>query len=283
MLINIMWILCFLIVPIVIAGFFLSQLREKSKLQEMEGKLLRNLKNRSITKVNFDTFALLPDPVSRYFKYVLTNRQPMIALMSMQQTGLLRTNTLTDKWVAFTADQLVVPSAPGFIWNAKMATPFKTHVGVSDSYITGVGSARVNFLSAIVLAKETGAQELNSGALLRYLAEAVWYPTALLPEFGVVWTAINSNAALATLSDRETSVSLEFRFNTLGEVTSIYSPDRFRSLDGDYIQIPWEGCFKNYTIQSGMKVPSYGEVGWHELGILQLVWKGHINKIQFEF
>ena len=283
MLINTLWILSLLIFSIIMATFFFGRRREKSKTQKLEEKLLKNVKNMSDLKVDFDTFALLPEPVSRYLKYALTNRQSIITLMRMEQTGSLRKNTITDKWVRFTASQLVTSSAKGFIWNAKMATPFETHVGVLDSYVAGVGSARVNFLSAIVLARETGAQELNSGDLLRYLAEAVWYPTALLPESGVVWTAINSTASLATLSDGETSVSLEFRFNTLGEVISIYSPDRFRSLDGDYIQMPWEGHFKNYATQSGMKVPSYGEVGWYESGILQLVWKGNINNIRFGF
>ena len=277
-----MWTVGLLTAFGVIAMLFLGKRREKNKAQKLEDRLLQSRKNLRFNKVDFATFALLPEPVARYFRYALTDGQPIVIVMRMQQNGVLRTNTITDKWITFAASQLVVPSAPGFIWNAKMTMPFKTHVGVLDSYIAGVGSGRVNFLSAIEMATATGAKELNSGALIRYLAEAVWYPTALLPESGMTWTAIDDNAALATLVDGDTTVSLEFRFNAIGEVASIYSPDRFRSLDGGYTKMPWEGYFRNYTTQSGIKVPTYGEVGWYELGVLQLVWKGNITKIQFE-
>lgn len=282
MLIDIVWIATSAIIFGVITAFFLGRRREKSNAKKLENRLLQYRKNTCNNRADFATFALLPPPVARYFRYVLTDGQPIINLMRMQQTGVLRTNTITDKWLAFTASQLVVPSAPGFIWSAKVAMPFKTHINVLDACVTGVGSGRVTFLSAIVVAADAGTKELNSGALLRYLAEAVWYPTALLPESGIIWAAISDHAALATLTDGETSVSLEFRFNTFGEVTSIYSPGRFRSLDGGYKKMPWEGCFQNYTIQSGMKVPSYGEVGWYELDIWQPVWKGNITNIQFE-
>jgi len=282
MLKNIIWVLSVVVVLGVIAALFLGQRREKSEAKKLEDRLLQNSKNTRVNKVDFATFTELPKPVARYFSYALTDGQPIINVVRIQQTGVLRTNTITDKWVAFTARQLVVPTARGFIWSAKVAMPLNTHIGVLDSYVAGVGSGRVNFLSAIVLAVDAGANELNSGALLRYLAEAVWYPTALLPESGVIWAAINDNAALATLTDGTTSVSLEFRFNALGEVTSVYSPARSRRMDGGYKQMPWEGCFKNYTTQSGMKVPSYGEVGWYELGVLQRVWKGNIAAIQFE-
>ena len=37
--------------------------------------------------------------------------------------------------------------------------------------------------------------ELNQGELMRFFAEAAWYPTALLPSQGVVWEAIDDNSA----------------------------------------------------------------------------------------
>jgi hypothetical protein len=217
MLKNIMWIGSLVIIFGVIAAIFLGHYREKNKARKLENRLLQNSKKSHINKVDFATFSLLPKPVARYFSYALTDGQPIINTMRMQQSGVLRTNTITDKWVRFTASQLVVPSAPGFIWNAKMAMPLKTYVGVLDAYVAGVGSGRVNFLSAIVVAADASANELNSGTLLRYLAEAVWYPTALLPESGIIWTAINDDAALATLTDGEISVSLEFRLVLWGK------------------------------------------------------------------
>jgi hypothetical protein len=175
-----------------------------------------------------------------------------------------------------------VPAAPGFVWNAKVVMPLATHVRVLDSYSTGTGSGRVSLLSAFAVASDSGAPELNSGALHRYLAEAVWYPTALLPQSGILWTQINDRAALATLTDRGTPVSLEFRFNEIGEVTGIYSPGRFGSFNGGYKQVPWEGHFRNYEVRSGVCVPTYGEVGWYGAGVWQAVWKGNLVDVQYE-
>jgi hypothetical protein len=159
--------------------------------------------------------------------------------------------------------------------------PLATHVRVVDSYIAGVGGGRVSILSAFIVAAEAGNPELNSGALHRYLAEAVWYPTALLPQSGVTWTPLNAHSAVATVTDRGTTVSLEFRFNDIGEVVGIYSPGRFGRFDQAYSQVPWEGHFRDYQSRGGMRIPSYGEVGWYEGETLELVWKGNLIDVQY--
>jgi hypothetical protein len=200
----------------------------------------------------------------------------------MRQAGELRTSTTTDSWRSFTASQIVVPAAPGFVWNAKVEMPLATHVRVLDSYSTGTGSGRVSLLSAFAVASESDGHELSSGALHRYLAEAVWYPTALLPQAGVLWAPINDRAALATLTVKGTTVSLEFQFNEIGEVTGIYSSGRFGRFDGGYRKVRWEGHFRNYEERSGMRVPTYGEVGWYDAGGWKAVWKGNLVDVQYE-
>jgi hypothetical protein len=77
-------------------------------------------------------------------------------------------------------------------------------------------------------------------------------------------------------------VSLEFRFNDLGEVATVYSAGRFGRFDGAYKQVPWEGHFGDYQVRGGMRVPSYGEVGWYEGETLQLVWRGNLLDVQYQ-
>ncbi len=261
----------------------IGQSRETTKADRLITTLLQSESLQVVGPVVFSSFAELPPPVVRYFRYALTDGQQRIKVAKMRQAGELRTSTTTDSWHSFTASQIAVPAAAGFVWNAKVVMPLATHVRVLDSYSTGTGSGRLSLLSAFAVASESGAPELNSGALHRYLAEAVWYPTALLPQSGVLWTPINDRAALATLTDRGTTVSLEFRFNESGEVTGIYSAGRFGRFDGGYKQVPWEGHFRNYEVRSGMRVPTYGEVGWYDAGGLQVVWKGNLIDVQYEF
>lgn len=279
------WLLIIIVAIVVFAilAVFCGQARDTSRVEQLLQQLLANTREATLARVDFTAFAELPAPVARYFRHVLTDDQPLINVANMQQAGVLRTSTASESWAPFTANQLVVPSAPGFVWNARVKMPFATHVRVIDSYINAVGAGRVSLLSAVTVASAAGDKELNSGALHRYLAEGVWFPTALLPQSGVMWSPIDENTALATLTDKGTTVSLEFRFNDLGEVTAIYSDGRFGRFNGEYKQVPWQGHFRDYQIQDGMRIPRYGEVGWYDNEILQLVWQGELVSVQYQF
>lgn len=279
------WLLfaCCVIVISVFIAVFIGHKRESAKVKQLVETLIQSVPRPVTGTVDFGTFSELPPPVARYFKHVLTEGQYLIRTATIQQSGMLRTSAMSEHWSPFTARQLVVPPAKGFVWKAKVDMPLATHVRVLDTYCIGVGSGRVSFLSALAVASEAGAPELNSGALHRYLAEAVWYPTALLPQSGLEWTRIDERSAMATLTNSGITVSLEFRFNDLGEVTSIYSPGRFGRFHGGYKRVPWEGHFRDYQEQAGMRVPLYGEVGWIVDGSLQLVWKGGLDEVRYEF
>lgn len=265
------------------AAFLAGRRRETATARRMAAALAAGAPRFAPQRVDLSALQDLPPPVARYFRHVLSDGQQPIAAATMRQAGTLRTDTASAGWRPFTASQFIAPPATGFVWNARVGMPFALHVRVLDSYIAGVGAGRVSLLSAFAVASDAGAPELNAGALHRYLAEAVWYPTALLPQSGVAWTPIDERAALATLSDRGTTVSLEFRFNDAAEVTGIYSPGRFGRFGGQYRQVPWEGHFRDYRPLAGMRVPRDGEVGWYDDGALQLVWKGRVDDLRYEF
>ena len=262
-------------------SFIIGRVRETAIVNRMEAMLLDQHCLPYVEVVDFNSFSDLPPPVARYFKHVLVDGQKLIEIAKMHQWGMLRTNMKNDTWSSFTAHQIIVPPA-GFIWNAKVGMPLGAHVRVLDSYCAGEGAGRVTILSAFPVASVAGDPELNSGALHRYLAEAVWYPTALLPQSGVVWNPIDDRSATATLTDSGITVSLEFRFNDADEVVAIYSSGRFGRFAGEYKQVPWEGHFRDYQIREGMRIPMYGEVGWYEDETLNLVWKGDLLEVQYQ-
>lgn len=259
-----------------------GQLREKTKADQLKTDLRQRAPRAIVENVDFNSLKTLPAPVERYLRHVLTDGQRLIERVTIQQSGILRTSITSKSWCVFNATHLAIPTDTCFFWNAKVEMPLATHIRILDSYIAGGGSGRISLLSAIPMAAESGTPELNSGALQRYLAEAVWYPTALLPGSGVSWTEINDHTALATLTDKRTTVSLEFRFNKAGEVSGIYTPRRFARFGGGYRQLPWEGHFRNYEIHSGMRIPVYGEVGWYISDEWQAVWKGDLADIQYD-
>ncbi len=233
--------------------------------------------------VDFRSLQGLPAPVLRYFHHVLRDGMPVILTARIVESGEFNMGRKTDDWKRFTAVQYVAPGAPGFLWNARIRLAPFVSVRVRDGYIRGRGGMTAKFLSLFTVVDARNRQELDTAALQRYLAEAVWYPTALLPSQGVRWQAIDDSRARATMTDGRTTVSLEFRFNDAGEATGVYAPGRQRESSGTFRQTPWEGTFGKYEERGGMLVPLTGEAAWLLPGMKLTYWKGTIEKIGYEF
>jgi hypothetical protein len=225
----------------------------------------------------------LPDPVQRYVKHVLGDEQRPIRAMRMTQSGELRTDPRRARWMKFRAQHVVMPESRRFSWDARVRVLPLLHLRVRDAYAEGVGSGQVQLLSTVTVASDSNRPELNTASLHRYLAEAVWYPTALLPSAGVQWRPVDARSAVATLSDLGNTVSLEFRFNDRAEVVGIHTEGRWNRTAKGYELTPWEGHFSGYRRHQGVLVPAKGEVGWHANGRLEIVWRGDVTSLEYEF
>jgi hypothetical protein len=63
----------------------------------------------------------------------------------------------------------------------------------------------------------------------------------------VTWEAIDDNAARATLTDSGVSVSPSTSASTRGrEYVRVYTPARYRDVNGKGVPTPWEGHFREY-------------------------------------
>ena len=76
------------------------------------------------------------------------------------------------------------------------------NVLVHDAYIAGEEFLQADLLGLVTLADIRDTSEAAQGEQMRFLAEAAWYPTALLPSQGVRWEAIDDLSARATLTCR---------------------------------------------------------------------------------
>jgi len=226
----------------------------------------------------------LPEPVQRYFKAVLQDGQAIIAKVELSQKGQFHMNETEDKWHKFTATQLVTTQRLGFDWDAKIEMVPFVNVFVHDTYLLGEGNLQASILGLFTVAKMHNTPELNQGELLRFFAEAVWYPTSLLPSQGVVWEVIDQHSSRATLTDGETTASVVFQFDAEGLITSMRAEARCYRVVGDKLMfMPWVGNFREYSVRNGMWIPLEGEVGWEHPEGLRLYFKGEITKISYEF
>lgn len=218
-----------------------------------------------------------PPVVARYLRFALAGSVGRPAAVELHQSGALRTDTTSRRWLPFEAVHRAAVAQPGFLWDARVTVAPAVHVRVLDSLADGAGAGKVLLQSIIPLAGRTGRHEMNAGCLHRFLAEAVWYPWVLLPGEHLAWRAVADDRAMATLTSGESSVSLIFRFAPGGEVTGIFTPARWGNFSGRYLQLPWEGHFGDYVDRGGIRVPMWGEVGWYRRGALEIVWRGRIR------
>jgi hypothetical protein len=123
---------------------------------------------------------------------------------------------------------------------------------VHDAYVAGEGILSAAAFGIFNMANLRDTGELARGELIRFLAEAAWYPTALLPSQGVRWEEVDGCSARATLVDGDITVTLLFSFHEDGLIDSVLAKARGRTPG---VSMPWRGRFWNHHIRNGMRVP----------------------------
>jgi hypothetical protein len=224
----------------------------------------------------------LPAPVQRYFRAVLKDGQPIIAAALLDQAGTFNMSETAEAWKPFTAKQRVITQRPGFDWDARIMMFPAVPVHIHDAYIAGQGMLHGAVLGLIPVVNMPDSPELRQGEFMRYFMEAVWYPTALLPSQGVRWEAVDGRSARATLTDGSITLTLTFRFQDDGLISSARAESRGRLVNGVPSGAPWEGQFRNYAIQDGMRVPLEGEVAWVMPDGIKPYYRGKLTSLSFE-
>lgn len=225
----------------------------------------------------------LPIAVQRYFRAVLKEGQPLIAAVILEQIGTFNMSETGEQWKPFKSTQRVITRRPGFVWDARIRMAPALNAFVHDAYVAGEGILTAKLFGLLTVMKQPGTPELAQGELMRFFAEAAWYPTALLPSQGVVWEAIDDTQARATLTDRTTTVKLVFQFDDKGLIGSVSSDGRYREVNGELVATPWQGRFWDYEIRNGMMIPLKGEVAWLLPEGRKPYWRGRILRIVYEY
>ncbi|MGL5016561.1 MAG: DUF6920 family protein [Luteolibacter sp.] len=215
-----------------------------------------------IKRYDVREIADLPAPVRPYFERALTDGQPILRSLDLSLEGMFNMSLEAPQWKPFTSTQHVVANRPGFVWNARIAMFPGLTVRVHDAYVAGEGLLRPSILGLYSLGGVQGEGEIAQGELMRWLAECVWYPTALLPGRGVEWKAVDATSAQATLADGPITLSMLFRFGEDGLVSGIRVESRGALVAGQTVMMPWEGSFRDYRPVDGMMIPFHGEVAW---------------------
>jgi len=219
--------------------------------------------------------------LQRYLKKAIPEGEPYIHFVELTQIASLRMSEDSEKWRSLKATQYFTTNPPGFIWDAKVQMAPLITARVLDMYKQGAGTLRAKLFNTFTVADESGAKELDTGELIRYLAETVWFPTALLPGQFLKWKAIDNNTAMAILKDGDNEVSLKFYFNDEDEIIRGTS-QRYRLVNGTYQLVTWTGYYSDYQKRNGILIPLEAKVEWNLPQGSFEYWKGRVVDIKYK-
>lgn len=224
----------------------------------------------------------VPAPVARYLARAVPDPGARIRFAEVVHEGTFQMGEGDEGWRPFRSVQLFRAYPPGFVWDASIGMAPLLTVRVRDGYVGGAGTMKGAVAALITMVDAPSTPELAEGALYRYLAEAAWFPTRLLPGAGLTWAAEDDSTAWATLEDRGNTVTLRFRFSPEGDITGVMAPDRLREEDGAYTPAPWVGRFHEHATVEGFRVPVSGEVSWVMDGVEVPYWRGRVVEARYE-
>lgn len=205
-----------------------------------------------------EELAPLPAPVRRWLLASGAVGRPRARTVHLRQRGELRTAP-DQGFMPAEAEQVFTADEPGFVWRVKVRMRRVLPVAGRDSYLDGRGRMLIRPLAAIPLV-DASDEKIDQAALLRFLGEMIWFPSAALASY-VSWEPIDDRSARATISWGGASVSAAFSFDERG---------RFRELNARR----WMGAGPQATLErwlvpatewremDGVVVPVKGEVIW---------------------
>jgi hypothetical protein len=236
-----------------------SRVRSNVRISTEVSSLVSNA-NESVGPENLTArWSQLPEPVQRYLRYAISEGTSAIRVVRVTHGGFFRTKP-DQQWLEIKGEEHFSVAKPEFIWTASIHPAPFLWITARDRLVRGHGNMLVKMNSVFTIANASGP-ELDQGASLRWLAEAMWFPYGFVADC-VHWDEIDDRAACATLTQEEKSVKAVFQFNRDGRLTNVRA-DRYRDLGGGrFVLTPWTGQCLEYREFSGFRVPTLVDVGW---------------------
>lgn len=196
----------------------------------------------------------LDAPVRRHLSQAIALGAPIAQGGRLSMRGSIK----LGRWLPFRARQVLNPHV-GFIWAARVGWVITGF----DRYLNGIGAMTWKLGGLLSVAHAEGADTSRSAAG-RGGAEAIWFPTAMLPRHGVRWTTTDDTHVTAHQQVDGTRVDLNLTLDQNGGIQSLVF-DRWGDPDqtGRWAWHPFGGVVTSQSTFDGLTIPSRGRLGWH--------------------
>lgn len=246
--------------------------------------LLGKQKFNSFTKKNLDqlltasTISIDPESKAFYQESLLTEKEvstlppivqkwlqntgaigyQKIKTTRLKQTGLMRLKPEQENWISSQSEQTINLQKPGFIWTVQLQMAGLPFYGL-DKFIQGQGTMWISLAGLIPVVQAPPHPKINQSALIRYLGETIWSPTAVASPW-IQWTQIDDTTAQATMTVNDVSGSALFYFNESGELQKFVA-QRYKETHDDE-PTEWRADVKSHREFQGLKIPTSFKATW---------------------
>jgi hypothetical protein len=223
--------------------------------------------------------ALLPPPVLRYLDFAIGPGARAIRTARLKHDGLFRTKP-GQGWWPIEGEEYFTAGAPGFVWAAAVRAAPLVRIVARDRLQSGFGNMLVKICSTFTIA-DTGGPEMDQGAGLRWLAEAIWFPYAFVGD-RVGWEPVDEDRARAVLDNGGLPVSMVVEVDDEGRLVRL-SADRFRDAGGQTpVLTRWVGRCGDYQEFGGFRIPTSVEVAWDLEGGEFVYARFHVTAVEYD-
>jgi hypothetical protein len=208
--------------------------------------------------VTEDMLDHLPPPVRRHLTYTGVVGKPLVHRVHLTQEGAMRTSG-QQPWLPLHAEQYYSVQPPGFVWDGTMHLGPLPIARARDLYLEGRGNMLIAVGSLVTVVDARGA-ELDQGALMRYLSEMIWFPSAFLGD-NVSFEAVDDASARVTLTDQGRTVTGTLFVDAEGRLTKFVA-ERYRMVGSAYELDTWSASVIDYRKLAGLNIPVRVKVAW---------------------
>lgn len=158
----------------------------------------------------------LPEPVQRYFRHAIAPGTPLARAIELTMQGQFRLKA-DAQWMAMQAQQILA-LGQGLVWQASVKGGW-IHFSGADICDLNQPLARIQFsLWGLIPFVQASSADILRSALGRLALESVWLPTALLPQFGVQWRAIDDSTIQASWMVLDEPITITLKIDPQGRV-----------------------------------------------------------------
>jgi len=147
-------------------------------------------------------------------------------------SGLVRLTQRGEMWqkpsskpLSFDAEQTIATSQIGFQWRARFVIRGVPML-VIDYTISNEAGLEGRLLSALPLVRMTGTDTMFRGEAMRYLAELMWNPDALLFNRQLHWHVLDTKTLVVATGSGARQCEVRLTLDEAGDLVSIQADDR---------------------------------------------------------